>query len=89
MCGQCGSQEGVLSVCFSVSLSVSLSLGEEELEAPVWLARWPCSRGYHLNNTGGLMTARPRAVTVRLLSACPVSAGDVGVCRAQAERLRC
>lgn len=35
------------------------------------------------------MTARPHAVTVRLLSACPMAAGDVGVCRAQAERVRC
>lgn len=59
------------------------------LEASVSLAWWLCSQGYHLNNTGSLMTARPRAVTVRLLSACPVAAGDVGVCRAQAESVRC
>lgn len=88
MCGQCGSQERVRSVFFSVSLSISLSLGEEELEASVSLAQWPCSRGYHLNNTGGLMTARPRAVTRRLLSACPMAAGDVWVCRTQVGRVR-
>lgn len=65
---------------FPFFLSIALSLGEEELEASVSLAWWPCSQGYHLNNTGSLMTVRPRAVTVRLLSVCPVAAGDVGVC---------
>jgi len=49
-------------------------------KSSLFLARWPHSQGYHLNNTDGLMTARPSAVTGRLLSVRPMPAGDVGVC---------
>lgn len=75
---------------FSFSFSISLSLGEEELEASLRLAQWPCSQGYHLNNTGSLMTARPHAVIARLLSACTVAAGDCGgVLSSGGDSVRC
>lgn len=61
-----------------LSFSLSFSRRERAAHRSLSLARWPHSQGYHLNNTDGLMAARPSAVTGRLLSVRPMPAGDVG-----------
>ncbi|KAK1791732.1 hypothetical protein P4O66_013719 [Electrophorus voltai] len=48
------------------------------LTLPAHCQRTPRSQGYHRNNMDGLMTARPGAVTGRLLSACPCPQGMWG-----------
>lgn len=68
------------SFSFFLSFALSFSQRGRAAHRSLSLARWPHSQGYHLNNTDGLMTARPSAVTGRLLSVRPMPAGDVGVC---------
>lgn len=77
VCMAFGKKENCLS---SLSFLLSLTRRGRAARRSLFLARWPHSQGYHLNNTDGLMTARPSAVTGRLLSVRPMPAGDVGVC---------